>query len=96
MSSAYYWPFVLLPVVLVAPGRYLTRGGDVVTVNTVSTRHDHGCRGVYPCGTPEGWHKSGRIYAGMLSANDIVSAAPPVEANASSNLLDVAVKGVAS
>jgi hypothetical protein len=75
MSSAYYAPFVTLPVVITTPGNYVTRGGETVTIDMVSTRHDHGCRGNYSTGEREGWHKSGRIYAGIETANDIVKAA---------------------
>lgn len=71
--SAYYAPLVTLPVIIDAPGLYRSRGGEVVSVRVVSDKHDHGCLGVYPCGTLEGWHKSGRIFAGQLSDNDIVS-----------------------
>ncbi|MDP9897392.1 hypothetical protein J2W32_006451 [Variovorax boronicumulans] len=76
MSSAYFCPLVTKPVVVVAAGHYVTRCGEVVTVSQVSTKHDFGCRGRYGNGTVEGWHKSGRIFAGIETANDIVGPAP--------------------
>jgi hypothetical protein len=71
--SAYFAPLVLLPVVVTAPGRYLTRCGEQVLVRRASSRHDFGCAGEYACGTREAWHRSGRLYAGIVSRNDIVS-----------------------
>jgi hypothetical protein len=73
MTSAYVYPLIFFPVVIDAPGQYRTRRGEVVTIGTVSTRHDWGCRGLYPSGVPERWHKSGRIFAGQTCDNDIVS-----------------------
>lgn len=73
MSSAYFAPFVLLEVIIAAPGEYLTRRGERVTIEQASTRQDFGCIGRYAdCGTLDRWHKSGRLFAGQLSANDIV------------------------
>jgi hypothetical protein len=74
MNSAYYAPLVLLPAIVTEPGSYLTRCGETVTVTAVSIRHDHGCKGTYSNGVSEGWHKSGRIFAGQETANDIVKA----------------------
>lgn len=74
-SQAYFAPLVLLPVVITGPGQYFTRLGEPVTIKRVSTSHDRGCMGTYPCGTCDGWHKSGRLYAGIESGNDIVRAA---------------------
>lgn len=65
---------VCLPDVVVAAGQYLTRAGEVVTIEGASTRQDFGCTGRYPSGVTEGWHKSGRILFGCETANDIVSA----------------------
>lgn len=76
MSSAYFASFVLLEVIIDAPGEYLTRCGERVTIERESNRHDFGCIGHYAaCGTPDRWHKSGRLYAGQQSPNDIVSRA---------------------
>jgi len=72
MSSAYFAPFVSFPVVILAPGRYLTRCGETVTVDAVSSRHDFACVGAYDNGVRERWHKSGRLFAGRETANDII------------------------
>ena len=74
-KSGYFAPLVTLAHVIDAPGRYLTRGGEVVTVTAVSSKHDFGNVGTYPNNIREGWHRSGRLYAGMKSQNDIVGKA---------------------
>lgn len=63
---------VPLPTVITEPGQYVTRANEVVTVSTVSTKHDFGCHGHYSQGISEHWHKSGRILFGMETCNDIV------------------------
>lgn len=73
--STYIVPLITKPTVITKPGQYMTRGGAVVTVEVVSRRPDFGCTGHYENGIHEGWHKSGRLYAGMESSNDIVSPA---------------------
>lgn len=75
MSIAWFCAFLTLPAGITAPGQYRTRGGEVVTVERVSTRHEFGCKGTYSTGQRDGWHKTGRLYFGMLSNNDIVSPA---------------------
>ena len=76
MRDTSYWaPFVTLPVIITKTGDYLTRKGERVTIVKVSTKHDFGCLGHYSTGQDEGWHKSGRLFAGRTSDNDIVSAA---------------------
>jgi hypothetical protein len=76
MSSAHFYPLIFVPVVITAPGKYLTRCGETVTVEVVSTKHDFGCTGFYDKeGIKERWHKSGRIFAGQETQNDIISAA---------------------
>ena len=72
MSQAYFAPLVALPTIIREPGTYRTRCGDEVTIEIVSTGHNFHCRGVYPNGQWENWHKSGRLYAGVESANDVV------------------------
>lgn len=72
MSSAYFASLVLLPVVVSEPGTYRTRGGDLVTITAVSTRHNFGCFGTYSNGVRDGWHRSGRLYATSECQNDIV------------------------
>ncbi len=76
MSYAAYAQLVLLDVVITEPGDYLTRSGEVVEVFRTSSRHDHECYGRYASGQTDHWHKSGRLYFGMQSANDIVGRAP--------------------
>jgi hypothetical protein len=71
-SNALFAAFLTLPSVITGPGRYVTRGGEVVSVGVASTRHDFGCSGAYSTGQAEGWHKSGRLYFGRETANDIV------------------------
>ena len=72
MASAYYAPLVLLPIIIVDPGLYVTRSDAVVSIPKVSKRNDHGCIGLYQDGIREHWHRSGRIYAGIETANDVV------------------------
>lgn len=76
-NKAYYAPLVLLPVVIDRAGRYKTRAGEEVEVFEVSARNDHGCIGAYlKTGIPEHWHRSGRVFAGQLTDNDIVRRVP--------------------
>lgn len=71
--SAYYVPLISLPDLVIAPADYLTRGGDLVTIVKVSSKHDHECAGFYTAsGTTERWHKSGRILASSETRNDII------------------------
>ncbi len=74
-DHAYFAPLVVLPVVIDQPGDYRTREDLIVQVRTASTRHDFGCLGTYPNGVKERWHKSGRIFAGQRTVNDIVARA---------------------
>lgn len=73
MSSSYFAPLVTLPTIVTAPGTYRARGGAIVTITTISARHDFGCLGTYADGVRDGWHRSGRLYATSESQNDIVS-----------------------
>jgi len=66
--------FLSLPVVITEAGRYVTRSGDVVTVDDVSSCHWK--RGRYSTGGQETWHRSGRIFSGRETDNDIVRVAP--------------------
>jgi hypothetical protein len=43
MVSAYFAPLVNLPVIINGPGRYITRGGELVKVEVASWRNDFGC-----------------------------------------------------
>ncbi|MFL1449248.1 hypothetical protein ACI77O_12705 [Pseudomonas tritici] len=74
--SAYYLPLMALPVVVLEPGQYMTRSGERVTVEKVSSKHDNECIGFYTdSGTAERWHKSGRILATTETGNDLISRA---------------------
>jgi hypothetical protein len=66
------WSLVVQPVVIDGPGHYLTRAGEVVTIEKASAHHDFACVGVYPNQVQDSWHKSGRLYFGTESKNDIV------------------------
>jgi hypothetical protein len=75
LQAAALAPLVVLPTIIDGPGRYVTRCGEAVEVTNVTNYHYK--RGRYlACGTPEIWHNSGRIFAGQLSNNDIISKAP--------------------
>lgn len=74
-QSAYFAPLVTLPIVITESGWYLTRRGERVAINAVSARNDFCNIGRYSSGEIEGWHRSGRLYSGTLSANDIVARA---------------------
>ena len=79
--SIYFIPLFTLPVIINEPGEYITRGGDRVTIDRASTRHDFGCVGSYvACGTAEKWHLSGRILATSETRNDVVRKASSVGA----------------
>jgi hypothetical protein len=67
--------FLSFPVVITTPGQYVTRSGEVVTVDDVSDHHWK--PGMYSCGTIERWHRSGRIFSGQETANDIVASSNP-------------------
>lgn len=81
MISAYFASMVAMPVIVVGPGRYVTRCGDIVTITEASDSHDFGCVGSYLYqasgrSSDDYWHKSGRLYGGMESASDIIGVAP--------------------
>lgn len=67
--------FLTLPRFIDAPGDYLTRAGERVTITSVGRFATFDCRGAYSCGTPEGWNVTGRLYFGAESQNDIISKA---------------------
>lgn len=60
--------------IVTGPGQYLTRSGEVVTVERTWTGI-LSARGHYSCGTPERWSLSGRILGGLITPNDIVARA---------------------
>lgn len=71
--TTYFIPLFSLPAIVVEPGHYLTRAGESVQVERISSRHDFNCIGRYSSsGTAERWHKTGRIMATSETVNDIV------------------------
>jgi hypothetical protein len=72
MTTAYFASLVALPTLIFQPGQYRTRCGETVTVDVASPRHRFTCAGVYSDGTPEWWHKTGRLFAHRETQNDIV------------------------
>jgi len=93
MSSAYFAPLVTVSTVINAPGMYVTRCGEVVTIHAVSSRHDFGCHGAYPNGTAESWHRSGRLFASQETTNDIVAPAPSSQSAAQATSPDGSPNG---
>ncbi len=74
------YPHYLLPVLVEAPGDYLTRRGDLVRVSAVVGPGVFAARvlGEYGDGVRESWRTSGRVFYGVESPNDIVASALPV------------------
>lgn len=66
--------FLSFPVIITEPGQYVTRSGELVEVRDVSNVHWK--YGKYPTGQNECWHRSGRIFSGQETPNDIVGPAP--------------------
>jgi hypothetical protein len=71
---------LLLPVVVDAPGQYVTRGGDVVTIERITSHRGWGYKnraeGQYSNGVAECWSaRGGRVLPWYLSQNDIVAKA---------------------
>jgi hypothetical protein len=75
VNSAYFAPLVILPTLIDGPGAYLTRCGEVVEIHLASNQHRFACHGVYPNGVADSWHRSGRLFAGRETTNDIVTRA---------------------
>lgn len=69
---AWFASLVPLPVVIDGPGLYVTRAGEQVAVHLVGARHRFDCIGHYASGQLDRWHKSGRLYFGQRSPNDII------------------------
>lgn len=70
----------LLPIVVDGPGTYITRGGDTVTIDRVTTSRGFGynncAEGRYSNGIVESWSaRGGRVLPYFLSQNDIVGKA---------------------
>lgn len=65
--------FLSFPVIITAPGQYITRSGEAVEIE--AARDAHWMVGKYACGTTETWHRSGRIFSGKQTQNDIIAKA---------------------
>lgn len=75
--SAYFVPLISRPTIVDMPGEYLTRAGERVVIETVTTKLAGFCSGHYSdSGITEQWHKTGRILATSETPNDIVIRAP--------------------
>lgn len=69
----YFGPLVTMPTIITEPGQYLTRSGELVEITKVSAFHEFACAGTYAeAARRDDWHKSGRLYATLECANDIV------------------------
>jgi len=71
---------ITLPRIVDGPGTYITRGGDLVTIERISTSRGFGYQnradGSYSNGIAESWScRGGRVLPFYLSQNDIVSKA---------------------
>lgn len=74
-NPAYFVPLVILWDVITGPGEYVTRCGEVVSIDSADCRAAKlDCLGSYADGTRERWHRSGRIMASREMVNDIVRA----------------------
>lgn len=62
--------FLSFPEVITTPGQYVTRSGETVTIENADNAHWK--RGHYADGTPERWNRSGRIFSGQETQNDII------------------------
>jgi hypothetical protein len=60
---------VALPIVITEPGKYRTRCGEIVTIETV---RQYDASGRYSNQIPDTWDLSGRLYPSTLSDNDII------------------------
>ncbi len=78
LSSTSYQSYgthtLLLPRIITGPGRYLTRKGEIVTIDSLGGYADWQAAGKYSDGVDECWLVSGRIFpsADLTSPNDIV------------------------
>ena len=79
---AYFAELAPLPVVITRPGEYVTRRGERVSVERSSEHQDFGCTGHYASGQTDDWHRSGRLFAGCKSDNDIVQSCADAEVSA--------------
>jgi len=73
--KAWFSAFVTMPTIITAPGKYVTRCGEVVTVEVAKQKHIFGCSGTYSTGQREEWHMTGRLMFDRETPNDIVGVA---------------------
>lgn len=66
---------IILPTIVTRPGRYVTRCGEVVTVERITTGLHASAYGYYSNGIEERWDACGRLLPHSLSKNDIVQSA---------------------
>lgn len=72
-TSSAYLNRATYPVVITEPGKYQTKGGDVVTITEVPfTAYRPVCKGTYSNGVEDHWTPSGHIFPAMDSLNDLV------------------------
>lgn len=73
-TTTYFIPLFSKPAIIDGVGNYKTRCGETVaiTMYTYKPQHAFDCHGKYSTGVRESWHRSGRLYAGIECANDIV------------------------
>ena len=62
---------ITLPTIITAVGEYVTRNGEIVTVESIDN-HSFSCSGRYSNDIDESWDKTGRLYPTTLSDNDII------------------------
>ena len=68
--------FFLLPTIITGPGRYITRCGEVVTIDfVVPMKCFYSAHGNYANGVKERWDRTGRLLPSTLSDNDVVGVA---------------------
>lgn len=72
--------FVTMPTIIVAVGQYVTRCGEIVTVEEIEIgpygipgAGVKAANGHYGNGIKESWDVSGRLYSGQTCDNDIVA-----------------------
>ena len=56
---------LFLPIVLTEPGNYKTRGGETVSITSISSnKFETWCFGAYSNGIKDSWYPCGRILRG--------------------------------
>lgn len=73
--KAWFAAFVTMPTIITGPGQYMTRAGEVVTIEVAQQKQLFGCSGTYSTGQRDEWHMSGRLMFDRETQNDIVGVA---------------------